>query len=227
VQRALRHPAGAALGAGVVVALVAAAGARFGAPAVALALPAALGGGWLRRRIRVAARRLHRIAREDALTGLGNRLLLRERLEYEIVRHARQERALAVLALDLDGFETVTDRLGPAAGDEVLAGVARALRRAVRAQDTVVRLGGDELCVLAPETDRYAATHLAARVRDAVADAVGSLGRGPLTAGVGVALYPHDARGAPELLAHAAAAALRAAREARDREAPARRPRAA
>jgi diguanylate cyclase (GGDEF)-like protein len=228
VQRALRHPAAAALGAGTVVAVVAAAGARFGLSAIALAAPAALIGGWLRRRIRVAARQLHRISREDALTGLGNRLLLRERVEYEIVRHARQERPLAAVALDLDGFKAVNDRFGHAAGDEVLVEVARALRRAVRAQDTVVRVGGDEFCVLAPETDRYAATQLAARVSDAVAEAVGGIGPGPLAASVGFALYPHDASGPQQLLARADAAALQAKRHARTSGAqPARRARVA
>jgi diguanylate cyclase (GGDEF)-like protein len=183
-----------------------AAGARLGLVATALAAPAALAGAWLRGRLRVAARRLHRISREDALTGLGNRVLLRERLEYEIVRHARQERPLAALALDLDE-----------SSDEVLAATARALRRAVRAQDTVARVGGDALCVLAPETDRYAATQLAARVEAAVAVAVGAAGPGSPAASVGVALYPHDARGPQELLAHARAAALQATRETRER----------
>ncbi|HEX2105787.1 MAG TPA: diguanylate cyclase [Solirubrobacteraceae bacterium] len=220
MQSVVRHPAGAALGAAVAVAFVAAAGARLGVPAIALAAPAALAGGWLRRRIRVAARRLHRIAREDPLTGLGNRLLLRERLEYEILRHARQERPLAALALDLGGLETV--------GDDGVVEVARALRRAVRAQDTVARAGGGALFVLAPETDRYAATQLAARVRDAVADAVAGMRPQPPPAGVGVALYPHDARGPEPLIAHAAAAALQATRDAREMAPePARRARAA
>ena len=203
----VRHPAGAALGAALVVAAVAAAGARLGPAATALAAPAALAGAWLRRRLRVAARRQHRVAREDALTGLGNRLLLRERLEYEIVRHARQERPLAALALDVDAA------VGDRAGDEALAEIARALRGAVRAQDTVARLGGGAFCVLAPETDRYAATQLAARVGDAVGGSVPWLP----TVGVGVALYPHDARGAPELLGHAGAAARDARRDVRER----------
>jgi diguanylate cyclase (GGDEF)-like protein len=98
----------------------------------------------------------------------------------------------------------------------VLAEAARALRRAVRAQDTVARLGS-AFCVLAPETDRYAATQLAARVGDDVAAAVAGIGGRPPAASVGFALYPHDARGAQELLAHAHAAAREARREARER----------
>jgi GGDEF domain-containing protein len=74
----------------------------------------------------------------------------------------------------------------------------------VRAQDTVVRVGGDEFCVLAPETDRYAATHLSRRLREAVAGAC-----------VGVALFPHDARSARQLVARAAAGARAHAAERR------------
>jgi diguanylate cyclase (GGDEF)-like protein len=204
----------AALGAAALVAVAAAAGARYGTAAAGLALPAALGGAVLRRRADVGAERLRRLSRQDALTGLGNRLLLAERLDYEMLRHARQERPLAALALDLDGFKAVNDRFGHAAGDEVLVEVARALRR-------VVRVGDDQFCVLAPETDRYAATHLAARLQAGVAEAV--VGMGPLSVSAGFALYPHDARGPQQLLAKADAAALQAKCHAREGGAEARR----
>jgi GGDEF domain-containing protein len=115
--------------------------------------------------------------------AIGTRALLAERLEYEMLRHARHERALALFAVEVDREDAVAE-------------TARALRRAVRAQDTVARVGGRALCVLAPETDRYAATHLGARVRDALP-----------AARVGVALFPHDARAARALVARAAAGA--------------------
>jgi diguanylate cyclase (GGDEF)-like protein len=76
----------------------------------------------------------------------------------------------------------------------------------VREQDTVVRLGGDEFCVLAPESDRYATIQLAERVRRAVEEAVG--GMSPLRVSVGFALFPHDARNAQQLLARADAVAM-------------------
>jgi GGDEF domain-containing protein len=117
--------------------------------------------------------------------GIATRALLAERLEYEILRHARHERPLAVFAVEVDREDAVGE-------------TARALLRALRAQDTVAPVGGRALCVLAPETDRYAATHLGARLRDALP-----------AARVGVALFPHDAR-APRQLVAQAAAALRA-----------------
>jgi GGDEF domain-containing protein len=115
--------------------------------------------------------------------AIGTRALLAERLEYEMLRHARHERALALFAVEVDREDAVAE-------------TARALRRALRAQDTVARVGGRALCVLAPETDRYAATHLGARLRDALP-----------AARVGVALFPHDARAARALVARAAAGA--------------------
>src|SRR3954462_14994844 len=110
---------------------------------------------------------------------VDDRALLAERLEYEMLRHARHERALALFAVEVDREEAVAE-------------AARALRRALRAQDTVAHVGGRALCVRAPETDRYAATHLGARLRDAVP-----------SARVGVALFPPDARPAGELVPRA------------------------
>jgi GGDEF domain-containing protein len=123
--------------------------------------------------------------------AIADRVLLAERLEYEMVRHARHERPLALYAVEVDRAEAVAD-------------TARALRRALRAQDTVAHVGGRGLCVLAPETDRYAATHLGRRLREAAAGAC-----------VGVALFPHDARCARDLVARAAAGARAHAAERR------------
>ena len=109
------------------VALVALAGASVGAWAAVLALPAGaiIGLSQLRTAEREDALRL--LSQQDALTGLGNRRLLQQRLSYEIARHGRHERRFTVLALDLDGFKGVNDRFGHQAGDEVLCDIARAL----------------------------------------------------------------------------------------------------
>jgi diguanylate cyclase (GGDEF)-like protein len=87
-------------------------------------------------------------ATHDRLTGLANRALFDDRLQNAIDRRRRAPQQLAVILLDLDGFKPVNDRLGHAAGDQVLIEVAARLRRAVRLEDTVARLGGDEFAIL-------------------------------------------------------------------------------
>jgi diguanylate cyclase (GGDEF)-like protein len=158
---------------------------------------------------------MRRSAYRDPLTGLANRRALGELLRYEIARHARQRESFVVLALDLDGFKRVNDRFGHDAGDEVLREVAVALELAVRAQDTVVRLGGDEFCILAPRTDRDSVAPLVARVRDSLAGA--ATGVSGLGASIGAAQYPDDASDAAALLAAADAAAIEAKRRSRTR----------
>ncbi|MEJ5887346.1 diguanylate cyclase [Pseudokineococcus marinus] len=94
---------------------------------------------------REAEERLSHQARHDALTGLPNRLLLRERLEAVAGGGAR---ALGLLYLDLDGFKAVNDAHGHPAGDELLQHVARRLRGCLGPEDVVARLGGDEFAAL-------------------------------------------------------------------------------
>ncbi|MCW2989523.1 MAG: hypothetical protein JWM73_117, partial [Solirubrobacterales bacterium] len=141
--------------------------------------------------------------------------LLAEHLRYEIARHRRTGRELAVLLLDLDRFKEVNDRLGHPAGDRLLSDVAQALLATVRDGDTVVRHGGDEFCIVAPETGPAEADALGARIHEAlqtieVLDA-------PLSATVGAAVFPHDGPTA-ELLLAAADNAERTAKSGRHRQ---------
>ncbi|HET7775836.1 MAG TPA: PAS domain S-box protein, partial [Azospira sp.] len=92
--------------------------------------------------------RIRHLAEHDALTGLPNRSLLRERLGQEIHRAGRGKRDFAVLFLDLDRFKTINDSLGHEIGDELLIQVGTRLHGAVRSTDLVARLGGDEFVVL-------------------------------------------------------------------------------
>ena len=198
-------------------------GQQLGPLALVLCLPAAVAAAVGARRRQARERRLEELSRRDPLTGLGNARLLRERLAYEIARHARHSRPLAVLVLDLDGFKGVNDRFGHAAGDEVLREVAAALARTVRDQDTVVRQGGDEFCVLAPESGREEAARLAERLREGVEAAV--TGLDGLSASLGAAIYPEDGETAAGLLEAADVVAMEAKRRSGRRRA--RRPRAA
>jgi diguanylate cyclase (GGDEF)-like protein len=167
-----------------------------GAVAVAVVIVARL-----RERLEGRQAELRELAERDPLTGLGNYRVLHERLEYELVRHQRTERRLAILLIDLDRFKQVNERFGHGAGDDVLRRVARALVSAVRAQDTVARQGGDEFAVLAPETDGEGATMLAARIRERVGHE--QFAGQQVGATIGVAVFPDDGDSSQHLLADA------------------------
>jgi diguanylate cyclase (GGDEF)-like protein len=136
-------------------------------------------------------------ARTDPLTGVANLRTRDERLEYEVARHRRVGRELAVLVLDLDRFKEVNDTLGHLAGDRLLRDVAAVLVDTVRDGDTVSRPGGDEFCVIAPETSLADARVLGDRVKAALAGL--SAAGEPLSASVGVGVFPHDGD-TPELV---------------------------
>jgi diguanylate cyclase (GGDEF)-like protein len=196
------------------VALVALAGAQAGPVAMLLAVPAGLIIGLSQTRATAREEGLRLLSQQDALTGLGNRRMLHDRLAYEIARHRRHGRRFSLLALDLDGFKGVNDRFGHQAGDEVLREIARALERAVRDQDTLVRMGGDEFCVLAPESEYADAELLAERLRRSVRGAVSGLDS--LAVSVGFAVFPDEGWAPEHLMARADAAAIEAKRRARE-----------
>ncbi|MFK5012130.1 diguanylate cyclase domain-containing protein, partial [Klebsiella pneumoniae] len=88
-----------------------------------------------------AEARLAFVAQHDGLTGLPNRILLRQRLD-ELLAHTRRGGdKLAVLFLDLDSFKSINDTLGHAIGDKLLNAVARRLRSTLREEDAIARLG--------------------------------------------------------------------------------------
>ena len=133
---------------------------------------------------------LVRQALYDPLTGLANRALFREHVEKALARLRRTPaRPHAVLFVDLDGFKTVNDSLGHAAGDEVLAEVGIRLGRWMRPGDTVARLGGDEFGVLLENTSRSEVGVLAKRILEVLLPPIIVLGKEVvLTGSIGVAL---------------------------------------
>ncbi len=106
---------------------------------------------------------LERMALNDALTGLGNRTLLGDRIRQAGARAERGTRPPTVLVLDLDEFKTINDSLGHNAGDRILVEVARRLTSVVRETDTVARLGGDEFAIVTPDLAEDDALRVAER----------------------------------------------------------------
>lgn len=107
-----------------------------------------------------------RLAYHDALTGLPNRHLLKDRLDQGVMRASREGTQVALLLVDLDRFKSVNDELGHDAGDELLCEVAERLQRCTRGADTVCRYGGDEFVVMLPGvTSVEEAEHVAQKIR--------------------------------------------------------------
>jgi diguanylate cyclase (GGDEF)-like protein len=137
----------------------------------------------------VANRRLRQAALTDPLTGLPNRRYAMERIEQEWAAANRNQRPLSLMMIDLDRFKLVNDTHGHDVGDMLLRQTALLLRKAVRTEDVICRLGGEEFLVISPDTPLMAATRLGDRLRKAIGDAPVVLGnlRYPVTVSLGVA----------------------------------------
>ncbi|MFO7576601.1 MAG: GGDEF domain-containing protein [Pelovirga sp.] len=112
---------------------------------------------------------LEELASTDVLTGLMNRRRALEVLRHQWQKSAENNSALACLMIDADNFKPVNDKYGHDAGDQVLCALARELSYAVRTDDFVCRLGGDEFLVICPATNRAGALHLAAQLHGRIA----------------------------------------------------------
>ena len=136
-----------------------------------------------------AMQRVKFFAQHDALTALPNRLLFDEVAERVLALANRQRQTLALLALDLDGFKAVNDTLGHAAGDEVLKTVAQRILQTIRASDTAARIGGDEFILLLVDVTTSQALETAQRIINLLSEPYPGT-QVPVSASVGVAMYP-------------------------------------
>ncbi|MHA3904790.1 bifunctional diguanylate cyclase/phosphodiesterase [Castellaniella sp. WN] len=160
-----------------------------------------------------AAARIQQLSHYDQLTGLPNRTLLHEHFRYA----CRQFRALAVLWVDLDRFKDINDSLGHQAGDVLLQEMAHRLRTALRAQDVLSRLSGDDFLAILPGAGQQEAARGAQALLDAVALPLRLDGQEIfVTASIGIALYPSDAGQLDVLLKHAETAMYRAKSDGRN-----------
>jgi diguanylate cyclase (GGDEF)-like protein len=158
---------------------------------------------------------LEREAAEDPLTGLANKRSFELAYAGELNRAFRDEGSIAVVALDVDNFKEVNDRYHHSFGDQVLVAVARAVRAAVRAYDTVARIGGDEFVVLLPGASAEQASAVAERARALIAEI--ELPEGKLSCSAGVAAIKGTELHASQILDAADAALFTAKRRGRNR----------
>jgi diguanylate cyclase (GGDEF)-like protein len=151
------------------------------------------------------------LARHDPLTGLPNRRFFEEKLE-ECLRDASAAHQVAVLMLDLDGFKTVNDTYGHAAGDKALTEFSLRVSRVLRAGTFLARIGGDEFAIIKPKIDSLDdPTNLARRIAAAVAEPFFIDGvTAEFGVGIGVAVAPNDGTDPEELVRRADRALYRA-----------------
>ena len=178
-------------------------------------------GAWVSTHEDITARReaeaqIAHMAHHDALTGLPNRVLLRERLDAALA-HAERGQRIAVLYLDLDHFKSINDTLGHGVGDELLKEVAARLCGCLREVDTVARLGGDEFAVIQTEIASPSdVAGLAARIRDALTMPYELDGHQvPADVSIGISLAPDDTLDPDQLLKNADMALYRSKADGR------------
>jgi diguanylate cyclase (GGDEF)-like protein len=142
------------------------------------------------------------LALHDELTGLPNRRLFSSKLSYAIEQCDRKNTSLALVVLDLNGFKQINDSLGHVAGDQVLREVAGLLRKSVRSTDTVARLGGDEFTIVATNmANESTVERLVESIRMAIERPILVNGQAmSLSASLGSAIYPKDAKDQTKLL---------------------------
>lgn len=167
--------------------------------------------------VRVAAQsELRRRATEDEVTQCFNRTHLLGLIKAELIRAKRFERGMALLMIDIDNFSKINEEHGPTLGDRVLRAVAQSSRYMLRLSDIIGRFGGDEFCVLLPQTHLRGAAGLAERIREAITKQRLQVADKPLevTVSIGaVAINQVDSIDVPELL-HQAGATVQKAKDA-------------
>jgi len=151
-------------------------------------------------------------AYHDALTGLPNRRLFRDRLTVALAHARRMHQPLGVLFLDLDRFKYVNDTLGHSVGDELLKAVAGRLKSAVREEDSIARMGGDEFTVLVGDLHHADdVVKVAQKLLETVGQPMHVDGRDLfITTSIGIAMFPTDGETAEMLLKNADHAMYRA-----------------
>ncbi|WP_158592240.1 putative bifunctional diguanylate cyclase/phosphodiesterase [Noviherbaspirillum sedimenti] len=161
--------------------------------------------------------KIYHLAHHDPLTGLANRMLLKERLEHAIAHAHRTGKPLAVLFIDLDRFKGINDSAGHSTGDQVLIECAHRLRHCLRDSDTVARTGGDEFLILIEaSTDPLHVPAVAQKILASMERPFHVGGKEyAISASIGISTYPTDGSNVEALIKHADIAMYRAKNEGR------------
>lgn len=165
-----------------------------------------------------AQRAAELLAYHDALTGLPNRWLLHDRLQSAIAAAGREGHKVFAVFIDLDDFKRINDSLGHALGDVLLSEVGQRLFNAARTSDTVARMGGDEFVIVLTHIDDDDQLQTAVnKIRAAFASPFRLAGAEyAITASIGIAGYPGDAKSESDLLRDADAAMYEAKQQGRN-----------
>jgi diguanylate cyclase (GGDEF)-like protein/PAS domain S-box-containing protein len=157
-------------------------------------------------------------AHHDMLTKLPNRTLFKDRLEQTIIDAKRNHKRFALLFIDLDQFKKINDSLGHHVGDEVLIEAAKRLKSALREEDTLSRLGGDEFTIILKDIEKpQNAATVAQKIINKMSKPINvSLHKLHISASIGIALYPTDSKNLDNLIKYADAAMYRAKDEGRN-----------
>jgi diguanylate cyclase (GGDEF)-like protein/PAS domain S-box-containing protein len=168
-------------------------------------------------RNKAAEAHIQRLEHFDALTGLPNRALLKDRAKHDLSAAHRNGKPLALLFLDLDHFKNINDSLGHSVGDALLVELAQRLNSVVREQDTVSRLGGDEFILVLPDTDADGAAHVAEKLLEAMVLPY-QIEQEELTVtlSIGIAVSPRDGSDFDSLFRCADTAMYRAKKDGRN-----------
>lgn len=161
------------------------------------------------------AGRFEQLSVTDSLTGLLNRRYMEARLLEETKRSNRHGFPMSFMMLDVDHFKSYNDEFGHLAGDEALKLVAKVLRDTLRAADVAARFGGEEFCILLPQTTREEAAAIAERIRGNIERA--AFERRPVTTSIGIASCSAELCLSADLVSAADQALYEAKRRGRNR----------
>jgi len=165
-----------------------------------------------------AEERLAFLVHHDELTGLPNRLLLKDRLD-QALRHAERKRGkVAILFIDLDHFKNINDSMGHSVGDEFLKKVSERLLQTIRSEDTLARISGDEFILMIENNHAVKdTTNVLNKLMDAFRKPfVLERHQVLITSSIGVSIFPEDGKSSEELIKNADAAMYRAKEEGRN-----------